>query len=96
MRKETYICEKRPTYATRGFPFHIWASDVTFVTFSGDKKCETLHLSHFWEECDDLAPEFFFSTCDVFCHILPEKRHIVAPLVQEKFERGEMLRFGWD
>jgi len=23
--------------------------------FFGDKKCHTLHLSHFWEECDEIA-----------------------------------------
>jgi len=39
------------------FPCQIWASDVTFVTFFGDKKCDALHLSHFWEECDALAHE---------------------------------------
>ena len=57
MWKETYICEKRPTYATRGFPSQIWVSDVTFVTFSGDQKCNASHLSHFWEKCDALAHE---------------------------------------
>jgi len=30
--------------------------------------------------------KIYFLTCDVFCHILPEKRHIVAPPVQKKFE----------
>jgi len=54
------------------------------------------HLSHFWEDCDALAHENTFLTCDVFCHILPEKRHILAPLVQFFFEREEMWRFGWD
>jgi len=34
-----------------------------------------------------------FLTCDVFCHILTEKRHILAPLVQNFFEREEMWRF---
>jgi len=60
----------------------ILVSDVTFVTFSGDKKCDASHLSHFWEECDALAHENIFLTCDVFNHILPEKRHILAPPVQ--------------
>jgi len=39
------------------FPFQIWVSDVTFVTFFGDKKCDASHLSHFWEERDALAHE---------------------------------------
>jgi len=42
------------------FPSQIWVSDVTFVTFFGDKKCDASHLSHFWEECDDLAHENIF------------------------------------
>jgi len=65
-------------------------SDVTFVTFFGDKKCDVSHLSHFWEECDALAHENIFLTCDDFCHILPEKRHILALPVQKNFEREEM------
>jgi len=32
----------------------------------------------------------FFSTCDFFRHILPEKRHILAPPVQKNFEKEEM------
>ena len=39
------------------FPSQIWVSDVTFVTFFRDKKCDALHLSHFLEECDALAHE---------------------------------------
>jgi len=70
------------------FLSQIWVSDVTFVTFSGDKKCAALHLSHFWKECDALAHEFFFLTCHIFGHILFEKRHILAPLVQ-KFLNGK-------
>ena len=50
--------------------------------FSVTKKCDVLHLSHFWEECDALAHEFIFLTGDVSCHNLPEKRHILAPPVQ--------------
>jgi len=42
------------------FPSQIWVSDVTFVTFCGDKKCDASHSSHFWEECDALAHEIFF------------------------------------
>jgi len=64
------------------FPSQIWVSDVTLVTFFGDKKCDALHLSHFWEECDALAHDNLFLTVNVFCHILPEKRHILAPPVQ--------------
>jgi len=70
---------------------------TSHLSFSGDKKCYASHLSHVWEECDALAHENtkFFLTCDVFCHILPEKRHILAPPVQNFFEREEMWRFGW-
>ena len=78
------------------FPSQIWVSDGTFVTFFGDKKCDVSHLSHFWEECDALAHENIFWTSDFFCHILPEKRHILAPPVQNIFEREEMWRFGLD
>ena len=28
--------------------------------FFDDKKCHALHLSHFWEECDDLVQKLFF------------------------------------
>jgi len=45
------------------FPSQIWVSDVTFVTFFSDKKCDALHLSHFWEECDALAHE------NIFCNL---------------------------
>jgi len=65
-------------------------SDVTFVTFFGDKQCDASHLSHFWEEYDALAHEFFLLTCDIFCHILPEKRHILAPPVPNFLKREEM------
>jgi len=78
------------------FPSQIWVNDVTFVTFFGDKKCDASHLSHFWAECDALAHNFFLLTCDVFCHILSENRHILAPPVQNFFEREEMWLFGWD
>jgi len=64
-------------------------SDVTFVTFFGEKKYDALHLSHL-EECDALAHEIFSLTCDIFGHILPEKRHIFAPPVQNFFEWEEM------
>jgi len=60
------------------------------------QKIGALHLSHFWEECDALAHENIFWNWDVFCHILPQKRHILAPRVQKNFEREEMWRFGWD
>ena len=43
------------------FPSQIRVSDVTFVTFFGDNKCDASHLSHFWEECDALAHEIFFT-----------------------------------
>ena len=37
---------------------------------------------NFWEECDALAHDNLFLTVDVFCHSLPEKRHILATPVQ--------------
>ena len=37
-----------------------WVSDVTFVTFFGDKQCHASHLSHFWQECDALPHENIF------------------------------------
>ena len=39
------------------FTSQIWVSDVTFVTFFGDKKCDAFH---FWEDCDALAHENIF------------------------------------
>ena len=63
-------------------------SNVTFVTFFGDKKCDASHFSHFWEECDALAHENICWTCDVFWHILPETCHILAPPVQNFFWTG--------
>jgi len=34
--------------------------------------------------------KMFCLTCDVICHILSEKRHILAPPVQKFFEQEEM------
>ena len=45
------------------------------------KNVQNVTLSH---------TKIFFLTCDVFCHILPEKRHILAPPVQNFVEREEM------
>jgi len=56
---------------------------VTFVTF----------LGRMWSS---RTRKSIFLPCDVFCHILPEKHHILAPPVQNFFEREEMWRFGWD
>ena len=71
-------------------------SDVTFVTFFCDKKCDASHLSHFWEECDALAHEFFCGTCDVFCHILPEQQHILALLLQHFLNRQKCDDSDWN
>jgi len=46
----------------------VTVSDVTFVTFFGDKKCDASHLSHFWEECDALAHVFFFKYSRFLSH----------------------------
>jgi len=56
-------------------------SDVTFVTFFGDRKCDVSLLPHFSKESDALAL-YFFLTGDVFYHFFPEQRHFLAPLVQ--------------
>jgi len=67
-------------------------SDVTFVTLSGDKKKNvTRHICHISGKNVTLShTKIFFLPCDVFCHILPEKRHILATPVQNFFEREEM------
>jgi len=83
-------------FLPRFLPSHIWESDVTFVTFFGDKKCDALHLSHFWGECDALAHENILFNLWRFWSHPPEKRHILTPPVPKKFEREEMWRFGWD
>jgi len=55
------------------FASQIWVSDVTFVTFFGDKKCDASHLSHLWEECDALAHEnIFFWLVTFFVTSFPE------------------------
>ena len=54
-------------------PFLDLGSDVTFITFSGDKKCDVSHLSHFWEECDALAHEnTFFKLVTFFVTSFPK------------------------
>jgi len=42
--------------------------DVTFVTFSGDKKCHASHLSHFWE----VTHEFVFELVTFFVTSFPK------------------------
>ena len=55
-------------------PAHIPPSDVMFVTFFGDKKCDVSHLSHlshFWEECDALAHDKIFFNSGEYGPIFP-------------------------
>jgi len=57
----------------------------------------TRHICHISGKSVTLShTKVFFLTCDVFCHILPEKCHILALRVQKKIEREGMWRFGWD
>ena len=70
---------------------------ASIVTFSGDKRCDVLHLSHFWEECDALAHKnIYFNLWRFFLH--PSRKNVtfLDPLVQNFFEREEMWWFGWD
>ena len=60
------------------FPSQIWSSDVTFVTFFGDEKCDVSHLSHSGKNVTLSHTKSNFLTCDVFCHILPKKH--VSPV----------------
>ena len=51
----------------------------------------TRHICHISGRNVTLShTKIFFLTCDVFCHILPGKRHILAPLVQKKIKPEEM------
>ena len=59
-------------------------SDVTFVTFLGDEKCDVTFVTFLEKNVTLSHTKICFVTCDVFCHILPQKRHILAPLVQKK------------
>jgi len=54
------------------FPSQIWVCDVTFVNFLGDKKCDSLNLSHFWEQCDALVHDFFFELLMFFVTSFPK------------------------
>jgi len=50
----------------------------------------TRHICHISGKNVTLShTKIFFLTCDVFCHILPEKRHILAPPVQNFLKRGK-------
>jgi len=51
------------------FQSQIWVSDVTFVTFFGDKK------SHFWGKFDVLAHDFFFSLWRLLSHPSRKSSH---------------------
>jgi len=65
--------------------------------FFSEKKNATRHICHISGKNVTLShTKIFFLTCEVFCHILPKKCHILVPPVQNFFEREEMWRFGWD
>jgi len=58
------------------FLSQILVCDVTFVTFSGDKKCDALHLLHFWDEFDALAHEnTIFNLWRFWSHLSPKTSH---------------------
>jgi len=59
MYKHAYIGSVSIDFFPR-FSSQVWVSDVTFVTFFVDTKCDALHLKHFWKECDALAHENTF------------------------------------
>ena len=60
-------------------------------------KKETRYICHISGKNVTIShTKILFLTCDVFGHILPEKCHILAPPVQNFFEREEMWRFGLD
>jgi len=96
VRMYTYIGSVLAQFRPR-FPSQIWVSDVTFVTFSGDKKCDASQLSHFWEECDNLAHEnLFFNLWRFLSHPSRKTSHFRPRWYKTFFEREEMWRFGWD
>ena len=103
MWKETYIWEKRPTNVKRDLHMRQEASRLRFEWETSHlslflvTKNATRHICHISGKNVTLShTKIFFLTCDVFCHILPKKRHILAPLVQNFFEREETWRFIWD
>ena len=73
-----------PRFIT-SFPCQIRVSDVTFVTFFGDKQCYASHLSHFWEE--SRTQKYLFQLVMFFVTSFPRKGHIFAPPVQNFLNR---------
>jgi len=74
------------TSLTRHSPTQV--SDVTFVPFFGDKKCDASHLSHFWEECDALAHEnMFFNWWHFLSHPSQKTSHF-GPASTKKIWTG--------
>jgi len=69
-------------------PSQIWVSDVTLVTFFGDKQCDASHLSHFWEECDALAQENFCLNLWRFLSHPSRKNSPLDPAGTKKIETG--------
>ena len=77
-------------------PSQIWVSDVTFVTFSCDKKFNATHLSNFWEECDAVAHENIFFTLWRFLSHPSRKRSNLGPAGTKLFwkARNVTIRLG--
>ena len=73
------------------FPSQIWVSDITFVTWFGDRQCDASHLSHFWEECDALAHEnIFFNLWRLLSH--PSRKNVTFwPRWYKTFSTGRYV-----
>jgi len=69
---------------------------ASIVTFSGDKRCDVLHLSHFWEECDALAHNnIYFNLWRFLLHPSRKTSHF-GPAGTKLFWTGRnvMIRLG--
>jgi len=75
-------------------PVSIWMSDVTFVTFFGDKKYYASYLSHFWEECDALAHENIFFNFRRFLSHPSRKTSHFGPAGTKKNWTGRNVTIG--
>jgi len=97
-----FVCQVSNSAKGRSYPDFFPASRLRFgwvtshLSLFSVTKSVTRHICLISGKNVTLSHTIFFLTCDVICHILPEKRYILAPPVQNLFERQEMWRFGWD
>jgi len=77
------------------FPSQIWVSDVTLVTFFGDKKYDASHVSYFWEECLLSHTIYFFNWWRFLSHPSRKTSHF-GPAGTKLFWTGRnmMIRQG--